>query len=440
MTVVSNGDVNRIRNASQVICKPVLNIVPLVQGASAQVALTPVVPFGQLVVNTTVNWNNVFPGQLFSIKSGSGQVKTWGVARNYPTSTVFFCDAKSEGDGGYARDIMQTVVAGDTLQVYSARPAWALLSRIAGETIYKMYDVPYDGSGSTPTPICNIKYEPQVWANASGYGRVTFDASTSFDWYQSFAGIQSYLWAFPAGTVIVTGTLTSAVVTVDLPLGTHEIICTVTSRTGRQSTGFRWCFVNSTDPNSPHAPYNWRYGIEAISGDTENASGREITFTLRGKALDTLYPGAMCVFTNRVYFDDVELSDDVYTRHFVGYMDEVGTEITRGTQTTTIKFYSPLKLAQSIPTATQLMEESASPMNWTQVLPAFTHPAFAAYYTLRHHTTLLYTHNFGFNLNLLPYRRRIYGLRQETVGGQLLFIGEISSAQCTCKSDTNNYN
>ncbi|MDX1995592.1 MAG: hypothetical protein SF029_24625, partial [bacterium] len=435
MTALGLTDTNRIRNAERVKCEPVLNTVPLIEIASATIASVPAYPgvVASVGVTGVTNWANVGVGRAFSIESAAGKIKSWGVVRLFPTSTTFYMDAKSDGDGGYARDTMEPFVAGDVIRVYWHRPDWALISRATGEAAFKAWDIAYDGSNSLPVPVCNIIYEPQHWAVA-GKARVRLDASLSFDWLYSFAGIIAYQWSLPVGSTIVTGSASSAIVEADIPSGTHEIVCTVTSQTGRQSTGFRWLFINERDPASPHAPFNYKYAIESIRGDTSSRDGREMTFVPRGDVRADLYPGQPFVFTNRVYYDG-QLLTDTTNRHFIGFLDEMGGDFSRRDKTTTFKVQGGLKITKALPSATQLMEETLAPNDWTQVAPSFMHSAFAAYYILRHHTTSLYNHNFGFNLNLLPLRRRNFGFSQETIGAQLGFIEDISLAEINATSD-----
>ena len=435
MVILSTPDKNKITNAKRVTVQPVFNVVPLVEVASATLAAAPTIPMIEISVTSTVGWGNFTVGQAFTIKNSAGKIKTWGVVRKQPTPTTFYTDAKSEGDFGYARDVMQTVIAGDTLHIYQHRPMWGLLSRATGEAAYKAWDLPYDGSGSRPVPVVNMGTHQQQWVNTSGRAVFTLNAGGSFDWLYGSPGIIAYAWGLPAGAVILSGSSTSSVVVVDLPAGFYEVNCTVTSINGRQASGWRWLFANSDNPASPYAPFNYKYGLDAIGGDASVNVGRELSVTVKGEAKAALYPGMMGVLTNRILFDGQELAEGVITKSFVGYMDDMTTEGQRGRKSVTLKFYGPLKLARSIPTATQLMEENTTPTEWTQVAPAYTHPGFAAYYILRNHATFLYNHDFYFSANLLGLRRRTYGFRAENIASQLQFLNEISTGEVNCRSD-----
>lgn len=439
MTVLSPTDINRIRTARRVEVRPVLNIVPLEVVAEATVAINAVYPMTQLSVDQTVTWGNGDVGRAFYVITDDGTlIKTWGVQRKPSVSFGFYPDVKSDGDGGYARTIHYPILAGDKVKICRHRPPFGLISRTTADGQNKQWDIPYAGQGSRPDPVIVMGTHQQQFVDADGYAIFSFDASDSFDWLYMQAGIVSFQYTLPGAAQVLSGSASSAAVTFRVPKGSYEIGLTITSINGRISRGYRWCFANSPDPADPDAPFSYRFGVESIA-DSRNPQGREMTFTFRASPAalrQAIYPGAMCVFTDRTLFDGEELDTAAAVRTFVGYLDEASFEQSRASGSATLKFAGPLRAARSIPTVTQFVQAVANPVAWTDVLPEFSHPAFIAYYILKHHTGLLANHDFILQQDDVRLLRRPgYSFQQNQIGAQLQAAAQLFAGEFNARSD-----
>lgn len=437
MTVISALDRDKAKNAKQITLDAVLNVVPLTEFASATVREAPAsYPItGIAVEDTSADWNDIEVGMLFSVEREDGTIITWGVVRLPIIPSAIYIDAKSRGDGGYARDIYYEIEDGDTVRVYDVFPAWGLLSRATAQDVYKLWDVTYRGQGSRPEPVCNMGTHQQAYVDPlSGDASFTLDAGQSFDWFNGTSGITAYAWVLPSGMSVASGSTSSASLTVTAPPGVYRVSCTVTSSTGRTTTGHRWLFANvRTDDGSEGVSFGTKYGVSVPSADQQNVQGREVSFECNEDARNALYPGAMCVFTVRTYFDGEELS--IGAKTFVGYLNEMTSEATFRERSGTVKFSAPLRYARALPTATQLIQEVPNPIEWTDVVFGLSQPAFYVYYALRYHTTLMSLHDYQYDTGLLQLRRRVLGLSQTNVAGQLEFIGQVMRGFVGCQSD-----
>lgn len=439
MPALTGDDLNLIQDSKLVTNVPVLNIVPLEVIASADIAADATYPMFQLAVSNTAAWELVDIGRAFSITNADGTIyKTWGVVRKYAAVAVFYPDAKSQGDGGFARAITYPILAGDRLNIYKHRPAWGLISQTLQDGQRKRWDIPYTGQGSRPDPVCIIGTHQQTFVDPAGWAEFTIDSSDSYDWQLGTGGIASRLWYLPTSAEILSGSTTSPAITFRVPKGSHEIGLQVWSVNGRSAIGVRWCFANVTDPTDSDAPLNYRFPLTAISGNRSEI-GREMNFTVRARPADVkdiFYPGAMCVFTNTTRFDGQELSTGAMNKTFVGHLADIGFEFNPQDTTVKAKFIGSLRAAKEIPTVTQFIEVNNAPTQWTQMQYDFAHPAFVAWYILRHHTDLLSLFDFKItDVNIVLIRRPVYGFRQENIGGQLAAVGSMFAGEITAQSD-----
>lgn len=427
--IITAEDTTRVRNAKRITTRLVMDAVPLVEVAHAEIQTTPIFPAAQYNVTNTVNWSETSPGLAFAVKDTDGNIVTWGVQRRASTSLAFYPDVKSLGDGGYGRDVAKPILAGYTMHVYQHRPVWGLLSRATTEGALKKWDFPFSGEGIRPEPLCNMGTHQQAWAGDDGVARFTLDASASYDWFGNEQSITAYAWTLPAEAHLVSGAVSDATLAIDLPAGLHQIACTVTGVTGRSATGYRWYFVHDDGDN---APLSSRYGID-ITGDVSKRQGREVTFSIDGDLRDTLYPGALVLFKHETLYDGVTI--DGATETYVGYVDEVSASIQRNRRTTTIKTFGPMLMASRIPTATQLIQESIDPTDWTQVVPRLNHPGFVLFYLLKYHSTILDSHDFTFKPDVTTLRRMAYGFRQLNIAAQAKQLEDIAVGEVNCRSD-----
>lgn len=430
MSVISTQDRDTYHNSARAELKDVaLNVMPLVELASATVTATPVYPMASLAVGSTVDWQEAQAGRLFSIERADGsQVVTWGVLRKDAAAAVLFPDVKSAGDFGYATHDGIRVAVGDIVRVYSARPIWAILSRV-DETIvqFKGWDSAYAEEGVRPFPVVNMGSHRAGFVDSRGYLRLELDGGDSYDWLAGAGGISMHEWTLPAGAIVVSGSTTDSALTVDFPPGLGlEIALTVTSVNGRQATGYRFVFANERDPDSDYAPINYRYAVSAVS-DSQNVTGREMSYTIAGDLSGVMFPGALGIMSYRVAYDGETLNDAVTVNTFVGYLETADWRGAKNEYESTYTFLGPLRLAQNLPAATQLIEEAAAPDDWQEVAVGLCDPAFATYYILKNHTTILALHDYKHAPAMRLLRRPGYAFPQLSIFPQLQFVAETAA-------------
>lgn len=432
MTVISTTNQNIIKDASTHLLGPVLNAVPLDLIAAFQLTADATYPVTQLSVTLLEgSTSNIKINQMWKLEGDDG-VKAYGVIRKaYATDTIYI-DVKSEGDAGYSTRIEEDFVTGDTLTIYSFIPPWALWSRVASTTQYKKWDVAYTDEGSNPAPVVNLTEWQSKFSNGST-AEFTVSMSESFAWSGTITAIS---WTLPTGYSITSGSLISNSVTFTLPEGFHIVECELTTSTGATGIGYTYIWCNSSDPSDVNAPFSWKYPIKEMQGDKSDPSGRELSMKFVNAAVAEIYPGMGILFNDNPFFGTSQLSG-VTEETFIGYLDEVESEffeLAKGGDLS-LNFKSPLKIIQKLPSATQYLEEVLSPNAWTEVGSSFSHPAFVVHYLMVHHCTVLSLHSFVYDSNIATLRRKIYGISQENIGGQLKFIGDLSLSIVTCSSN-----
>jgi hypothetical protein len=98
-------------------------------------------------------------------------------------------------------------------------------------------------------------------------------------------------------------------------------------------------------------------------------------------------------------------------------------------------FLSPLKLAKLLPSATQYFEEKGTASAWTEVIPGLSDPAYAAYYVLQYHTTMIDAHDFVYESDIRDLRRRVFGFPSDNINAHLQLAGQIMRGNVGCRSD-----
>jgi hypothetical protein len=100
-----------------------------------------------------------------------------------------------------------------------------------------------------------------------------------------------------------------------------------------------------------------------------------------------------------------------------------------------LSFKSPLKLAKLLPSATQTFEEVSTPATWTEVIAGLSDPAYAGYYILQYHSTILDNHDFLHEDDIRDLRRRVFGFPSDSISGHLEVVGQIMRGDVGCRSD-----
>lgn len=436
---ISGGALTKLRSNMHVV-RPVINYFPAQEVATGVVSSTVTTyPIGQVSVTwDDANYLNIRVGQLFIIRD-SGEIVTYGVARLSPNSTTLYIDGKARGDGGVAVSQEIGITAGQVVTVYTYQPVWALLSRIKDGQFYKKFDIPYDGSGSNPSPVCNIGNWQQVWANTqTGLGRVTFSNTNSFAWLSKT--IVGYSWTLPAGSTIISGSLTSADITIDLPQGFHIVRCTITDSGSAVQSSFRPVWVNGDS----FEPLSDAYGFE-ISSDTQDRTGRSISLSINGDFSDedneVFLPGGAFHMTEEAFFTGQTMDSGVLVDNFVGFSNTTSrtNDLVGGNKATTFDVASPFAWMQIIPMVSQAIVETASPSNWTDIAQGLGTPNFMVWYILKHHTSYLDMFDYFPLTESSPPRKLNWGLNGSTVVEYLNQTASVFGGNIGCASDGSLY-
>jgi hypothetical protein len=405
--------------------------------ATAEVDAAPAYPMTQITVtNTSADWGDVVENLLFRIEQSGGTIVCWGVTNKDATATLFYPDVKSDGDFGYATNEGISIAVGDTIRVYNNRHIWAMVSRVtsAGRQL-KRWNQPYDGEGRTPEPVVIMGHDLQAWVD-TGTNRATFafDGSDSYDWIYGTSGITTYAWTLPSGAVVIGGGTSQDNVTFTIPAGIYRVQLTVTSQTGRTATGVRTIYANDRSSNKP---FGDTYAIQSIGSDMVDINGWEGQFTVMGDVSSLAYPGMKCHFFVPVYYDGSRLTgNDAFVDVFIGYLAEIRISTgADGVQSTTLTFKSPLKICQLLPSATQFFEEVPLPNTWQQVRAGLSDPAYAGFYILKYHTTVVDNHDYIYEAVLRNLRRRVFGFPADNTNAHLTVIGLLMSGDVGCRAD-----
>lgn len=142
-----------------------------------------------------------------------------GRARKTPTSTILYVNENSESitDNDY---------------IFVVRD-WALhpkFARVVGAAYYKDYDVSY----TAPAPVIGLIQSAYAGIADSGTGLFTKAFAASGTGVASGATVSNFLFTVPSGVSVVTGSLSSANVTLSFPARQEEY----------------WCSIKITDSNA----------------------------------------------------------------------------------------------------------------------------------------------------------------------------------------------
>lgn len=436
---------NIIRNSGMQVSRPVINYWPAQVVASGVISTTPIqYPIGALAVSWSVgSFNLIEIGQLWTVTRGSGSTKrivSYGVVRKTATSGVLYIDGKSRGDTGIATLQASGITINDTVTVYTVRPLWGLISRINDGTFYKQYDIPYDGSGSNPSPLVNIGEWRQAWSAGDGFANFNFNTNSCFAWDKKT--ISGRLWAIPAGGSLVSGTTTSSSITVRLPEGFHIIKCRITDSGGAISTGIRPIWVNGDS----FLPLSETFGF-GIGSDTQNLQGRNQSITIHGDLYnyDILLPGTPFLYTEDAYFNGSNLPNDgILVDTFVGFSNDenITNDLLLGEKKNEIQLQSPWAMFEKIPMVSQAIVEVESPADWTDIGIGLGIPQFIGWYILKHHCNYLsmFDYDFYYDINAWTNepdneRKFNWGLNGSTLSEYLSQVGKIIAGNIGCRSD-----
>jgi hypothetical protein len=427
----SSADIARLRHPHHAT-RVTLNAVPQVTVASAEINQSAFTyPLAQLTVdNTSADWETeALAGRMVLIGTAPGLADvTYGVVRKTVTATVLYLDAKSLGDSGYASDIRQPIQNGHYITVLKYRPPWSIYSSIRNDTFYKAFDEAYVDQGLKPAPLVRMGAHRAARVDPdTGVATFTFDASESYGWGGAISG---YSWNVDGGTI--TSGIGTDTITATFPPGFYEVRCTVISATSKVRTGYRYVWANAT--SGQWAAFSDRYRVN-ISSDTQDRSGRAITFEFPETLSSELFPGQAFLLTEEATYGGEALDGDSVDSYF-GYALSVDTERERTRQGITVRTGGPLVVAKEVHTFSQYLEEIAYPRNWTQVSRALSNPVGAAWYAGAYHAPYIVdAHDLDFDTTLLNLRRKIYTMQGKTLNGQLDDVAKTFAGVAGARSD-----
>lgn len=425
--VIDSTNLDRL--ASPHHSAPIADVLawPLREVATADInQATFTYPLGQVSVdNTSAGWSDIRIGQLARITTSLGLLVTTGIVRKAPTSNILYISAIGRGDPGAAQMIGRELVDNLDVTIYDYLPIWTLHSRIKSGIFYKRFDTAYTDEGTNPVPVCNIG----TWRHARAVGGVAqfaFSASGSFAW--NAKTITGYSWAMPSGGTLISGSLTGADCTIELPPGFHLIHCTVTDSGGKTRTATRPIWVTEADTSSD-APLSYQRAIKH-SSDRQTLQGRSMALEVWGGAdilRSTIYDGGAVLVVDSATHGGESLDAGVYVDQYVGFISGLTS---RGDVNKTIATFETKGLGgtlNDVPNAPQAIIESASPADWTEVAQGLGTASFVAWYVLEYHCPNALT-LFDFNpLSGTPPRKRTWAVNANTIGGQLEEIARMAS-------------
>lgn len=345
------------------------------------------------VTNTSAGWSSVRAGMTVVVKDSGGTIKGQYRVRKTPTSTILYINETSIYDASYIPVSLAATIfaAGNTITVYDNYALWSVLPRIvygAGvdATIYEDYDASVGTNNTTPNVIVNIRtrgvnqaytsgkhYSSWVDAGAST-ARITWTA-TVLKWATSVGSTVTYAWTVPGTWTSVTGT-TGATLTATVPQGHHILKLAVTDSVGgvTDSVCHVWVHGSSFMPLS----------IASIGNDTEDVTGRRITFTLNDDALADIPDGVMVNYWEQATWNGTVLTANTFTTQCPGWFLRYGLQARPGTREGTPELANPALCLQMLGGFSQYFERVASPANWQQIAPSLSTIHFVIFHMMRH--------------------------------------------------------
>lgn len=389
---VSPGDVAKYRSLESHTIDLLLNAVPLQPVYSGVVGATPeVTPATEVLVSPTLGLSSLQVGQLVKIHAAGdpGTVKTWAIVSHIPIGSALYINPTTLGESLFPQGIEGFIEAGDELTVYSFEPIVGLYSTIRGGIFYKNWRDPYTDQNEAPPPVSNSGEWQAVKADpVTGLGRVTLPRKGFNTSYSIGSTIVTTLWSISTGS-LVSGTLGDTVIVVDFPQGVHKVSQTCTDALGKTHTSHLWVWVNGDD----FPDLGTEYKVEAIEGDSQGLSGRELSITISGIGLDYTRFLPMSGFILREFpkFGGQEVSSNVHVDSFVGYVTSMSFthELETGVGRVEFRLSSAYLVAKDVQQPPQALIHDSNPSNWSQGSLALANPRGALYYAVKWHTPAL---------------------------------------------------
>lgn len=301
--------------------------------------------------------------------------------------------------GGTTSSVMQVnefsqieidVVSGDAIEVIDAYMIRDMLVS-ATSSFNKDSRVAYTDQGSNPPPVAN---GGGAWCGHTDpgelYATVDVDGSRSFTVDPDSDGSLTYSWDVQDCT-IVSGSLTDAQITLQVPIGFRHLTLTVTDASNSKSAVKHIpinVFDYATRP-ALHVRVNRRYSTRR--------QGWSMEFELPAEdeaLIDTFPDGCLVIYWENEYRGGHLFSyGSVLTNRshikFVGFLVRDSVEITYAESTARFEAVSPLQILEQTPALNQLMVQKTSPTNWRHIKTLTLNRALW-YLTWWHSTLMLY--------------------------------------------------
>lgn len=244
-----------------------------------------------------------------------------GYVRKLTSPPTIFFGRSSQG----TRDGQVALTDNAYITGFADFRVWMRPPKIDGATTYKDEDIAVGDYGSKQPPVANCgPWRAGTIASGTGVLTLNFSAATSFA-VADGATITNYLWGPGAGT-IVTGTTTTAAITVEFPAGHSWVSLQVTDSNGKSHIAY--CLVVARDPAADNCIQNW----EVAGNQRITREGQTISFQIYDDIPRLTYPDGTAV----MLFDEPANADDVDNVLFRGW-EYTNPNAVRATQTGTLK-------------------------------------------------------------------------------------------------------
>lgn len=382
-------------------------------------------PTFKLKLADAVGFDDVKVGMRVIIRDDEEREVATGVVRLPPDDDAgvitLYIDAKSQGDGGYARHLAIPILAGQSVSIYNDYPLWGLLSRIVDGRFVKLYDVEYTDEGDNPPPVVNIgKWRHAFVNDGDSLASFTFVTTGSFAWYGKT--IAATAWTLPEEAVVTGGATNGATVTFTLPVGFYLIECTLGDSGGATTRAVRpvWVHVRPGNPQYRDLMPLSHRGRSRFGGDRQEISGRNKELSLFAEAdliADLVYPGAAWVYWEESFFDEQTVTTGVMIEEFVGFATSEEVVGNSSRALLSVDIASPYQILSDIPMVNQAIIEKNNPNKWIHVKRPYSDQNLLVWYVLKWHcpNQLLL---FDFKRVLTPRRKRRYALNGATIAQQ----------------------
>lgn len=294
---------------------------------------------------------------MIKVSDSSGNEKGWTRAHKNATTNTIYIHPTGRGDIDFADD--------DIIEVYDHYVPYALIPYIDPTGIlYKDYDLLFSDQTDNFPPVANAgparagRVDPDT-----GLLRVTLNASSSFA-VAAGASISTYLWDIKDCT-LVSGPLTAASITIDVPPGQRWVKVTVTD--SNSATAVARVPIYAEDGHN-YISYPCRLARRAYNAHVE---GWEGTFDLYGADVSQFPEHALLIYWEDEYFGTHNGSLNGYTgaEHikFVGYNTHELVYLEPYQSQTTVNGRSVRSLLGRRPAFPQTARRDATPATWGEV-------------------------------------------------------------------------